>query len=147
MTHRIGAYLHPWDLTWLADRGGLSALGGMGCTDVAFPGYVANPYAYMSRAAAFVLSSRWEGLVSVLIEAMACGCPVVSTDCPSGPFEILNGGALGPLVPVGDHAALGVAICATLDGPSDPSRLRARARAFSLETSTVRYLEEINGAR
>jgi glycosyltransferase involved in cell wall biosynthesis len=132
-----------------AERAALEALAdelGIG-TDVAFPGYVANPYAYMSRAAAFVLSSRWEGLVSVLIEAMACGCPVVSTDCPSGPFEILNGGALGPLVPVGDHAALGVAICATLDGPSDPSRLRARARAFSLETSAVRYLEEINGAR
>lgn len=116
-------------------------------SDVAFPGYVENPYAYMAHAAAFVLSSRWEGLVGVLIEAMACGCPVVSTDCPSGPAEILKGGTLGPLVPVGDHGALGEAILAVLDSPPDPRTLRAGAEMFSLEASVSRYLEEIDGTR
>ncbi len=116
-------------------------------SDVAFVGYVENPYAYMARAAAFVLSSRWEGLVGVLIEAMACGCPVVSTDCPSGPSEILKAGALGPLVPVGDHGALGEAILAVLDSPPDPRTLRAGAEMFSLEASVSRYLEEIDGTR
>lgn len=116
-------------------------------SDVAVPGYAVNPYAYMANAAAFVLSSRWEGLVGVLIEAMACGCPVVSTDCPSGPAEILQGGALGPLVPVGDHGALGAAILALLDNPPEPAALRAGAEMFSLDASVVRYLEEIHGTR
>lgn len=83
---------------------------------VALPGFVANPYAYMRHAAMFVLSSRWEGLPTVLIEAMAVGMPVVATDCPSGPFEILKGGALGPLVPVGDLQALSDAILGVLEG-------------------------------
>jgi glycosyltransferase involved in cell wall biosynthesis len=74
--------------------------------DVSLPGFVKNPYAYMSRAAAFVLSSRWEGLPTVLIEAIACGCQVVSTDCPNGPSEILAEGKYGRLVPVGDVTAL-----------------------------------------
>ena len=70
--------------------------------DVALPGFVANPFAYMARAGAFALSSINEGLPGVLIQAMACGCPVVSTDCPSGPAEILAGGRYGRLVPPGD---------------------------------------------
>jgi glycosyltransferase involved in cell wall biosynthesis len=82
---------------------------------VALPGFVPNPYAYMRNAALFVLSSLWEGLPTVLIEAMAVGVPVVSTDCPSGPFEILKGGKLGPLVPVGDLSALATAILQVLD--------------------------------
>lgn len=114
-------------------------------SDVAFVGYVVNPCAYMARAGALVLSSRWEGLGCVLVEAMACGCPVVSTDCPSGPAEILRGGALGPLVPVGDHEAIAEAILAVLDSPPDPATLRAGAEVFSLEASVSRYLEEIHG--
>lgn len=78
--------------------------------DVSMPGFVDNPYAYMARAAVFVLSSLWEGLPTVLIEAMAVGTPVVSTDCPSGPSEILMNGKYGSLVPVGDHSALAKAI-------------------------------------
>ena len=68
--------------------------------DVGMPGFYANPYALMSRASVFVQSSQWEGLPSVLVEAMACGTPVVATDCPGGTREILEDGRLGTLVPV-----------------------------------------------
>lgn len=84
--------------------------------DVSIPGYVESPFPYMSQASVFVLSSQREGLPSVLIEAMACGAPIVSTDCPSGPAEILNGGLYGHLVPVGDVAALANAIESSLRG-------------------------------
>ncbi|OES44979.1 glycosyltransferase [Domibacillus iocasae] len=73
--------------------------------DVDMPGFAENPYAYMKRARLFVLSSISEGLPTVLIEALACGTEVISTDCPSGPKEILKNGKYGTLVPVGhDHA-------------------------------------------
>ncbi|NLL58039.1 MAG: glycosyltransferase [Firmicutes bacterium] len=101
--------------------------------DVALPGFVDNPYAYMARAAVFVLSSAWEGLPTVLIEAMACGCPVVSTDCPSGPAEILENGKYGPLVPVGDADKLAEAIRIVFDKPLESDVLCRRANLFSLE--------------
>ena len=85
--------------------------------DVELPGYVSNPYPYMKRAAVFVLSSRWEGLPSVLIEALALGTKVVATDCPSGPREILADGKWGRLVPVGDAGKLAEAILETLRQP------------------------------
>jgi glycosyltransferase involved in cell wall biosynthesis len=84
--------------------------------DVGMPGFVRNPYAFLSHSAVLVLSSRWEGLPTVLVEALYCGTPVVSTDCPSGPREILLDGKYGKLVPVGDVEALEEAICASLDG-------------------------------
>ncbi|CUU35553.1 Glycosyltransferase involved in cell wall bisynthesis [Armatimonadetes bacterium GXS] len=87
---------------------------------VQMPGFVQNPYAFMRRASVFVLSSRWEGLPTVLIEALACGCPVVSTDCPSGPREILGNGRYGHLVPVGDVDALANAILEVLSGGGKP---------------------------
>jgi glycosyltransferase involved in cell wall biosynthesis len=108
--------------------------------DVSFEGFVANPFAYMARAAVFALSSAWEGLPAVLIQAMACGCPVASTDCPSGPAEILAGGALGPLVPVGDAEALAGALQRLLSAPTDRERLRRRAEEFSVERVAGRYL-------
>ncbi len=83
---------------------------------VNLPGFVANPYTYLSRASVFVLSSRWEGLPTVLVEALHCGAPVVATDCPSGPREILAGGQYGQLVPIGDVVALAQAIEEVLSG-------------------------------
>jgi len=113
--------------------------------DVLFPGWVDNPYAWMSRAALFVLSSEWEGLGNVLIEAMACGCPVVSTDCPHGPREILDNGRLGRLVPVSDADALAAAIIATLDAPLPGDALRKRASEFSLARCADQYEALIAG--
>ena len=110
-------------------------------SDVAMPGWAPNPHAYMARAAVFVLSSVWEGLPLVVVEALAAGCPVVSTDCPSGPAEILGGGAYGRLVPVGDAAALAEAVVAVLDEPPSRDRLRRRARHFSTERAADRYLD------
>jgi glycosyltransferase involved in cell wall biosynthesis len=112
--------------------------------DMDMPGYVSNPLAWMSRASVFVLSSTCEGLPGVLIEAMAAGCPVVSTDCPSGPAEILENGAYGRLVPVGDHLALAEAIAATLDAPHDPQRLRRRAADFSVTGAVDAYLDVLS---
>ena len=106
---------------------------------VSLPGWVSNPYAFMSRASLFVLSSKYEGLPGVLIQAMACGCPCVSTNCPSGPSEILDNGRFGPLAPVGDDAALAAAMERVLDSPPDKEALRARAQEFSLDASVDQY--------
>jgi glycosyltransferase involved in cell wall biosynthesis len=108
---------------------------------VDMPGYVNNPFAYMARASLFVLSSRWEGMPSVLIQAMACGCPVVSTDCPSGPAEVLSEGELGELVAVGDATALAKAMERQLGASIDRRLLIERASEFSVEASVDAYLE------
>jgi glycosyltransferase involved in cell wall biosynthesis len=113
--------------------------------DFELMGYRANPLPYMARAAVFVLSSRYEGFPNVLLEAMACGTPVVSTDCPSGPSEILDGGAYGALVPVADEAALAAAITATLDAPPERARLEGRAAMFDYRTAIARYAEVLLG--
>jgi len=117
---------------------------------VAFPGYVENPYAYMANASAFALSSRHEGLPTVLIEALACGCPVVSTDCPSGPAEILQDGEYGRLVPTGDPEALADGIVETIDDPPSSARLRERAEDFAMGTvidTYVQFVEQHIGKR
>ena len=108
---------------------------------VSMPGYASNPYAYMQHADLFVLSSAWEGSPNVLVEAMACGCPVVSTDCPSGPDQILEGGRYGVLVPVGAPELLAVAITGALDNPVARSKLLTRAADYSAEKSAACYLE------
>jgi glycosyltransferase involved in cell wall biosynthesis len=108
--------------------------------DVLLPGFVQNPYAYMSNATAFVLSSRWEGLPTVLIEAMACGCSVVATDCPSGPQEILAAGKYGLLVPIENAPALADAMFQTLDNPVNRAISIERGRYFSSERAVSEYL-------
>lgn len=91
---------------------------GLGLADrVEMPGFEQNPFAYMARAKVYVLSSNLEGLPGSLIQALACGCPAVATDCPSGPREILQGGAIGPLVEVGDHTAMAEAVISQLRTP------------------------------
>lgn len=109
--------------------------------DVDMVGFVSNPYPYVRQADLFVLSSRWEGLPTVLIEALALGVPAVSTDCPSGPREILAEGRYGALVPVGDDEALAGAILAALDTHPDAETVKAAMRRFELGVSTQRYLD------
>ena len=106
---------------------------------VDFPGFVENPYAFLAKADLFVLSSRNEALPTVLIEAMACGCPVVSTDCPFGPREILENGRYGALVPVGDREALAAAMARALDEPPQRAALRKRASFFSADRAVEQY--------
>jgi glycosyltransferase involved in cell wall biosynthesis len=90
--------------------------------DVQIMGFVANPYPYYGAASLFVLSSLWEGLPTVLLEAMALGLPIVSTDCPSGPREILEDGRLGELVPTENPSALARAIATALPPSGAPLR-------------------------
>ena len=106
---------------------------------VAMPGWVDNPYSLMANADLFVMSSSWEGCPNVLLEALACGCPVVSTDCPSGPSEILEQGRWGRLVPVNDQTALAEAIAATLEDDTNQDALRQRAAQFSPEKMIKKF--------
>lgn len=107
--------------------------------DVALPGFRDNAMAYMAGSALFVLSSAWEGLPTVLIEALAAGTRVVSTDCPSGPREILQSGRLGALVPVGDVPALAGAILDALNAPADAAP-RDALEPFTREAAVDNYL-------
>lgn len=113
--------------------------------DLSLPGFVQNPFPYMARAAVFAVSSIYEGFCNVLVEAMACGCPVASTDCPSGPSEILENGKYGPLVPVRDDAALAEAIANLMENPSDPELLRRRAEHFQVGRSLDIYEQLLVG--
>jgi len=116
-------------------------IGELGLHDrIALPGFVDDAVGYMGQASLFVLSSAWEGFGMVLVEAMAGGTPVVSTDCPSGPREILLDGDLGPLVAVADPDALAAAILRTLDEPIDADRLRRRAADFTSDVAVEKYL-------
>lgn len=106
---------------------------------VVLPGFVSNPYPYMKRASVFVLSSIREGLGNVLIEALALGAPVIATECPHGPAEILQGGRLGRLVPVGDSDALAEAIMASLDNATMPAK--ANLACFTVDRAVRQYQE------
>jgi glycosyltransferase involved in cell wall biosynthesis len=109
--------------------------------DFLLAGFVANPYRFIRRAAAVAVSSRWEGMINVLIEAIAVGTPVVSTDCHSGPAEILEQGRYGKLVPVGDSEAFARALAETLDHPLAADVLRGRANDFSVDGIWPKYLD------
>ncbi|MGN6516240.1 MAG: glycosyltransferase [Rhizomicrobium sp.] len=121
-----------------ADRHGLAY-------DIDMPGFVENPFALMANAGAFVLPSRWEGFPNALVEAMACGAPVIAADCPSGPHEILDGGRYGALVAPDNSEALGRALVATLKTPPDTRPSRARAQSFSVSSATAQYLTVLDG--
>lgn len=107
---------------------------------VALPGFALDPSSWFRSSDLFVLSSSWEGLPTVMIEALECGVPVVSTDCPSGPSEILENGLYGRLVPVGDATALAAAIQASLLEAHDPEALRCRAQDFAVPLIADQYL-------
>ncbi len=112
---------------------------------VDMPGFVKNPYAYMSKASVFVLSSAWEGFGNVLVEAMAVGTSVVATDCPNGPAEILENGKYGRLIPVGDSEALAEGILAALNSSTSSEGLRRRAKEFSYDSIGDQYLALLHG--
>lgn len=109
--------------------------------DVELAGFAPNPFAYMARAAVLVSTSRWEGFSNVVAEALACGCPVVATDCPGGTRDLLDDGRYGRLVPVGDVAAIARAVTSTLEEAPDRDVLRARAEAFPVHSAVEGYLE------
>ncbi|WP_306120532.1 MULTISPECIES: glycosyltransferase [unclassified Roseitalea] len=104
------------------------------------PGFRPNPVTFLQQAHVFVLSSNWEGFGNVIVEALAAGVPVVSTDCPSGPAEILSDGDYGRLVPVGDPGAIARAVAATLRDRWRNTDLKARAADFAAEEQAAHYL-------
>ncbi len=109
--------------------------------DVVFAGFIENPLPYFRAAAAFVLSSRLEGFGIAIVEALGCGTPVIATECPVGPAEILDGGRYGRLVPVGDVAALAAAFDEDLRAQWSRESLQGRAALFSATGSANAYLD------
>ena len=108
---------------------------------VILAGFQSDPTAFYQTADLFALSSDYEGFGNVIVEAMACGTPVVSTDCPSGPGEILDGGRYGRLVPVGDAGALAGGIEASLGETPDRDTLIRRAGDFAPQVAAGKYLD------
>lgn len=108
--------------------------------DVSLPGFNRNPYAYMVQADVFALTSLWEGAPVVLIEALALGKPVIATDCPSGPREILQEGRYGSLVPMGDPVKLAAALLQVLHHPPPPKASVEAARPYEIARATAAYL-------
>ena len=120
----------------------------LGLNDVIdLAGFTDNPYAVFNHADAFAQSPIYEGFGNVLVEAMASGCPVVSTDCPSGPREVLDNGKYGKLVKVRDFKGLARAIIKTLENPISKCILKERASNFSVEKSTDDYINLINKSK
>ena len=110
---------------------------------VELPGFVVDPAPYYDRADLYAMSSTHEGLPTVLIEALDHGVPVVSTDCPSGPREILQDGKYGTLVPVGDVEALAQAMLKSLQSTHNHAALKARARDFAVDKIADQYLDHL----
>lgn len=112
-------------------------------SDIELMGFSPNPFQYMTHSDVLVLSSRYEGLPNTLIEALACGVPVVSTNCKSGPKDILDDGKYGLLVPVGDSGAMAQAIVDTLKKPIGRDVLKKRGNLYTLENSINAYLPHL----
>ena len=109
--------------------------------DFALPGFVAEPYNYMAHADVFAFTSRWEGLGFVIIEALAVGTSVVSTDCPSGPAEILQKGKYGALTEIGDYQEIAKQIELQLQSPLPAAHLREAIKPYTVSASTDAYLQ------
>ena len=109
--------------------------------DVDFPGFASNPYAFMSRASVFASSSLWEGLPNSLLEALALGVPIVSTDCETGPREILRDGADGILVPVGDVSRFAEGLYTALSADSGPIVGRESIDRFRVDSVVQQYID------
>lgn len=109
------------------------------------PGFVANPYPYVASASALVLSSESEGMPNSLLEAMALGTNVVSTDCGSGPREVLEDGKYGRLTQVGNPEDMAEAIVAAIRSPLDPETLRRGVDRYAPEKVLGQYLEFLLG--
>ncbi len=138
----------PWRLAIVGDgpeRPALQALArDLGVADrIVFTGEVSDPFGFMMRARLAVCASVYEGLGNAIIEALACGTPVVSTDCPYGPSEILQGGRYGALTPVGDAPAMAAAISEALHTAPDRAALRARGLNYTAARAAERFLEII----
>ena len=117
---------------------------------VQFVGFAPHPAAYLARARLFVLSSRWEGSPNALTEALALGCPVVATDCPHGPRELLQDGSLGRLVPMGEARALAEAITAALGEVVDRYGLQQTVLPHHVLSASANYrglLLDLNATR
>jgi glycosyltransferase involved in cell wall biosynthesis len=114
---------------------------------VQLPGFVSNPYPYLAKADLFVLSSLWEGSPNALTEALALGIPVVSTDCESGPREVLQNGKYGSLVPIGDVDALASAIIHTLSDPLPVEFLKGAVREYRVDAASRSYMKVLLGKR
>jgi glycosyltransferase involved in cell wall biosynthesis len=108
---------------------------------VEFAGFQENPLPWIKRASAMILSSRFEGFGNVLVEALGCGTPVISTNCPFGPDEILDNGRYGVLVPVGDAEALAAAMASDLRNTWPSALLRNRALNFTVNSTVNQYLD------
>jgi len=108
---------------------------------VSLPGFVKNPYAYMRKADVFVLSSFYEGMPNVMVQAMAAGTSIVSTNCPTGPEELLENGKLGVLVPVGDSSQLAVGISKVLDSPWSKFQLQEKVAQYRIENVSLVFEE------
>lgn len=135
----------PCRLVILGDGGDLASLRSLALEmgvqdDIDFPGFQKNPFAWLSRSSLFVLSSRWEGFGIVLVEAMALGIPVVSTDCPNGPKEILKDGRYGELVPVKDDAGLADAMVRALEDPVSSNILVNASMDYTTEKIARDYM-------
>jgi glycosyltransferase involved in cell wall biosynthesis len=114
---------------------------------ISLPGYVVDTAPYFNAADLFILSSAWEGFGNVLVEALECGTPVISTNCKSGPSEILENGKYGKLVPVKDYFALARGIEEMLAADHDTELLKKRAEFFSVERIALQYIDYFNTSK